>query len=55
VRQLCEHRRNVAYTTVFEDRLAFEHFLDLDDLRFQYVPMFADLRRAFLELISPDA
>jgi hypothetical protein len=47
--------RRTEYVAVFPDRQQFDRFLDVDELRFQYAVVYAEVRRAFDSLIELDA
>lgn len=46
--------KQVEYAAVFSERAEFHRYLDLDELRFRYVPQFAELKRAFDDLLAID-
>lgn len=45
----------VAHAAVFSDRRELERFLDLDELRFKYPLVYAEVRRAFDDLFETGA
>jgi hypothetical protein len=45
----------MAHAAVFPDRRELERFLDLDELRFEYPLVYAEVRRAFDDLLEADA
>lgn len=53
-RRHSEDLQEVEHSIVFSERDLFHRYLDLDPLRFRYVPQYVELKRAFDDLLAID-